>query len=32
LHAPNEFFRLKNFIRGQEAYCKLFERLGGKSF
>ena len=32
LHAPNEFFRLKNFTRGQEAYCKLFERLGGKSF
>ena len=32
LHAPNEFFRLKNFRRGQEAYCKLFERLGEKSF
>ena len=32
LHAPNEFFRLKNFRRGQEAYCKLFERLSEKSF
>ena len=28
LHAPNEFFRLKNFKRGQIAYCKLFESLG----
>lgn len=32
LHAPNEFFRLKNFRRGQVAYCKLFERLSEKSF
>lgn len=29
LHAPNEFFRLKNFERGQVAYCRLMEKLGG---
>ena len=29
LHAPNEFFRLKNFRRGLRAYCLLLERLGG---
>lgn len=28
LHAPDEFFRLKNFRRGQRAYCMLLERLG----
>jgi acetylornithine deacetylase/succinyl-diaminopimelate desuccinylase-like protein len=28
LHAPDEFFRLDAFRRGQEAYCKLLERLG----
>ena len=28
-HAPDEFFRLKEFRRGQEAYCRLLERLGG---
>lgn len=28
LHAPNEFFRLKNFERGQVAYCRLLEKLG----
>jgi acetylornithine deacetylase/succinyl-diaminopimelate desuccinylase-like protein len=28
LHAPNEFFRLQNFERGQKAYCMLLERLG----
>jgi acetylornithine deacetylase/succinyl-diaminopimelate desuccinylase-like protein len=28
LHAPNEFFRLVNFRRGQQAYCRLLERLG----
>jgi len=28
LHAPNEFFRLVNFRRGQDAYCRLLERLG----
>ncbi len=31
LHAPNEFFRLANFQRGQQAYCRLLERLGGKA-
>lgn len=28
LHAPNEFFRLANFRRGQTAYCRLLEKLG----
>jgi len=28
LHAPNEFFRLENFRRGQTAYCRVLERLG----
>jgi acetylornithine deacetylase/succinyl-diaminopimelate desuccinylase-like protein len=27
LHAPDEFFRLENFKRGQVAYCRLFEEL-----
>ena len=27
LHAPDEFFRLRNFDRGQIAYCRLLERL-----
>lgn len=27
-HAPNEFFRLSSFERGQTAYCKFLERLG----
>ena len=27
LHAPNEFFRLRNFVRGQQAYCKVLHRL-----
>lgn len=27
IHAPNEFFRLSSFKRGQEAYCKLLHRL-----
>jgi acetylornithine deacetylase/succinyl-diaminopimelate desuccinylase-like protein len=26
-HAPNEFFRLRSFERGQTAYCRLLERL-----
>ena len=26
-HAPDEFFRLSSFERGQRAYCKLLERL-----
>ena len=28
-HAPNEFFRLASFERGQRAFCMLLERLGG---
>ncbi len=27
IHAPNEFFRLSSFERGQRAYCMLLERL-----
>jgi acetylornithine deacetylase/succinyl-diaminopimelate desuccinylase-like protein len=27
-HAPDEFFRLSSFERGQVAYCKLLEVLG----
>ncbi len=27
-HSPNEFFRLHNFARGQQAYGMLLERLG----
>ena len=27
-HAPNEFFRLSSFYRGQEAYRQLFHKLG----
>ena len=27
-HAPDEFFRLKNFKLGQRAYCKILHRLG----
>lgn len=27
LHAPDEFLRLKNWRRGQEAYCRLLEVL-----
>ena len=27
LHAPNEFFRVRNFVRGQKAYCKVLHRL-----
>jgi len=26
-HAPNEFFRLSSFERGQKAYCKLLHQL-----
>ena len=32
LHAPNEFFRLRNFERGQHAYCRLLERLAVDGF
>ena len=28
IHALNEFFRLKNFERGQKAYCMLLHELG----
>lgn len=28
VHAPNEFFRISCWERGQVAYCRLFERLG----
>ncbi len=28
IHAPNEFFRIENFEKGQKAYCMLFEELG----
>ena len=28
IHAPNEFFRLSSFKKGQLAYCKLFEEFG----
>ena len=28
IHAPNEFFRLSSFSRGQMAYCKLLHKLG----
>jgi len=27
LHAPNEFFRLKNFRRGMSGYCQILQRL-----
>ena len=27
VHAPNEFFRLKSFERGQKAYCMLLHQL-----
>jgi acetylornithine deacetylase/succinyl-diaminopimelate desuccinylase-like protein len=29
LHAPNEFFRLSSFEKGQGGYCKLLHKLGG---
>jgi acetylornithine deacetylase/succinyl-diaminopimelate desuccinylase-like protein len=28
LHAPDEFFRLESFEKGQVAYCRLLEELG----
>jgi acetylornithine deacetylase/succinyl-diaminopimelate desuccinylase-like protein len=28
VHAPDEFFRLSSFERGQKAYCMLLNRLG----
>ena len=27
-HAPDEFFRLKSFELGQQAYCQILQRLG----
>ncbi|MBI4277489.1 MAG: dipeptidase, partial [Armatimonadetes bacterium] len=27
VHAPNEFFRLSSFEKGQKGYCRLLERL-----
>jgi acetylornithine deacetylase/succinyl-diaminopimelate desuccinylase-like protein len=30
-HAPNEFFRLSSFRRGQQAYCMLLRRLSRDS-
>jgi len=27
-HAPDEFFRISSFERGQKAYCMLWQRLG----
>ncbi|MCC2669154.1 MAG: peptidase dimerization domain protein [Armatimonadetes bacterium] len=27
-HAPDEFYRLQSFYRGQEGYCRLLQRLG----
>lgn len=29
-HAPNEFFRLSSFARGQTAYCMLLHELGSR--
>ena len=28
IHAPNEFFRLSSFMKGQVGYCKLLEEFG----
>ena len=30
IHAPNEFFRLDSFERGQKAYCMMLNRLGDR--
>ncbi|WP_067621508.1 dipeptidase [Alicyclobacillus acidiphilus] len=30
IHAPNEFFKLKNFPLGQEGFCILFEELANQ--
>lgn len=27
IHSPNEFFRLSNFVRGQEGYCIVLHKL-----
>jgi acetylornithine deacetylase/succinyl-diaminopimelate desuccinylase-like protein len=31
LHAPNEFIRLRNFERGQRAYCLILEKLADQA-
>ena len=28
IHAPDEFFRISSFKRGQDAYCMMLEQLG----
>jgi acetylornithine deacetylase/succinyl-diaminopimelate desuccinylase-like protein len=30
-HAPDEFFRLSSFARGQRAYCMLLEQTGAEA-
>jgi acetylornithine deacetylase/succinyl-diaminopimelate desuccinylase-like protein len=30
VHAPNEFFRLSSFDKGQKAYCMIFAELGAE--
>ena len=30
-HAPDEFFRLENFDRGQRGYARLLQRLAGEA-
>ena len=32
IHAPDEFFRISSFERGQKAYGMLFQQLGQKTF
>jgi acetylornithine deacetylase/succinyl-diaminopimelate desuccinylase-like protein len=32
VHAPNEFFRLSSFIRGQKAWCRILEELASEKF
>jgi acetylornithine deacetylase/succinyl-diaminopimelate desuccinylase-like protein len=27
MHAPDEFFRLRSFERGQQAYCMVLKEL-----
>lgn len=31
-HAPNEFYRLSSFQRGQRAYCRLLHQLADQAF
>ena len=30
-HAPDEFFRLASFERGQRAWCRVFEELASEA-